>query len=400
MRDKSMLKLFKLEGYFVDKVEEREDRIYLSCRPRTRGMWYEDEYSTRINTTRVRTLRHVVIDTTMVFLVIAQRKFYFSKHKKRLWEALPGIQKHQQTSLEFRKQTILAVRDTNFSGAARRRGTSVMFPIRLLDELPEAQWCLNGEQLTRIGLDGKGVRKHQQIFTVTNLEKMELIGVLAERSQASLIATLKQRIPEEVRTQVKEVCIDMDTFFVQIIHEVFPHAHIVIDHFHVIAWGLHLLDQQKRLLQTLHRELYQIKHLLAKPIQKITKEEYQKLDRIFSIHPELKRSWKIIHQLRRVYWCTSYAEARSQLRKTIWLCEHAHIPEMERLAKTLRKWFEEILHYYLSTSTNALTEGIHTRFELIKRQHFGIKNVTRFAKRLFYTFLPLTLFLHYFVQSC
>lgn len=400
MHEHSIKKLFEMEGYVLTSLEQDAERIYVHCHVAVRGMHYEGEYSTQVNTTQVRTIRHMVLDRTVVWLCVTQRKFYFPRHKKRLWESLPGIQKGKQTSQLFRKETLLALQSTNFTGVAKKRGTSIMFPLRLLDALPPEQWCTEEEHIRRIGLDGKGVRKHQQLFTVTNLDEKKLLGVLPEQSQASLISSLKTVLPATVRESVQEVCIDMDMFFLKVIREVFPRARVVIDHFHVIAWGLHLLDQQKRILQNLSRERYQVKTLLAKPIQKLTEKEYQRLQEVFEQAPELKKSWKIIHQLRKIYWATSYTEARSQLRRTRWMCIQSHIPEMEQLAKTLTTWFDSILNYYLSHATNALTEGIHTKFELMKRAHFGIKNIPRFTKRLFYSFIPLSLLAHIFVQTC
>lgn len=44
---------------------------------------------------------------------------------------------------------------------------------------------------------------------------------------------------------------------------------------------------------------------------------------------------------------------------------------MKALAKTLTRWYEEMLNYYISKTTNAYTEGIHNHFERLKRNHFG-----------------------------
>ncbi len=73
---------------------------------------------------------------------------------------------------------------------------------------------------------------------------------------------------------------------------------------------------------------------------------------------------------------------------------------MKDLANTLTRWFDEILNYYLSKTTNAYTEGIHNHFERIKRNHFGIRNVERFCKRLLFCVLPMTIFLNLVAQRC
>ena len=207
-------------------------------------------------------------------------------------------------------------------------------------------------------------------------------------------------IPLEDRLAVREVCTDMDSFYINVAREVFPNACVVIDHYHVIAWGLHLLEELRRNLQVIHRKKFEVRHLLMKPAHKLIEEEYKKLQPCFEAFPEVKRAWKIIQQLRRVYWRATWKQACSELRKTIWYCHQSMIPEMENLAKTLKRRKQEILNYTISKTTNAFTEGSHTRFELIKRHHCGIRNIERFAKRLMFCFMPFTIIAQIFAQRC
>jgi transposase len=198
--------------------------------------------------------------------------------------------------------------------------------------------------------------------------------------------------------KVREVCTDMDPFYSAVAKVAFPNAIIVIDHYHVIAWALHLMDEIRISLQAVHRKKFAVKHLLMKPAQHLTDEEYKKLQLCFEAYPDVKRAWKIAHQLRRVYWQKNWRQACSELRKTIWYCHQSGIPEMKALAKTLIKWKYGILGYYRSKTTNAFTEGSHTRFELIKRGHCGIRNIDRFAKRLMFCMLPFTVIAQIFAQ--
>ncbi len=44
-----------------------------------------------------------MFENKKVFIAITQRRFYFSKHKKKLWESLPQVKKGQQMSTAFKK---------------------------------------------------------------------------------------------------------------------------------------------------------------------------------------------------------------------------------------------------------------------------------------------------------
>jgi len=290
------------------------------------------------------------------------------------------------------------LRNTDYSGSADMRQVSKMTPLRLIDEMVDSsiKW---DRPIKKIGIDGKGIGSRKQVFSITNLSENQILGILPNLTQKELKNKL-MNMPKQLKLAVKEVCIDMDTFFIAVIKQCFPNANIVIDHFHVIKWGIKLLKDQKRIIQEVRREKLPIDQLLAKPAHKLTDEEFAKLEYCFSKAPELKKSWKIIHQLRKVYWQEDYKKAHHQLRYVIWLCKQSDIWEMKDLANTLTRWFDEILNYYISQTTNAYTEGIHNHFERIKRNHFGIRNIDRFCKRLLFCLVPTAVFLEYFAQRC
>lgn len=265
-----------------------------------------------------------------------------------------------------------------------------MYPMRLLDEI-------NGFQINwdstchRIGLDGKGIMKHQAVTNITNLDKHEVISVLPAYNQATLEKWC-EGLTYEQRSQITEICVDMSDVPITVLNTYFPNAHLVIDQFHVIQLAIRYMQNLRTEIRQVEKIKIPIKHELTKPIHKLTEHEYDKIAPYLDKHLEIKCFWKTIHQLRLVYRQKDYRKARKQLRYVIWLCEQNKIPQMTVLAKTLRKWFDEILNYYISKTTNAYTEGIHTRFELIKRHHFGISNMERFAKRILFCLSPTVLF--------
>jgi len=198
---------------------------------------------------------------------------------------------------------------------------------------------------------------------------------------------------------VEEVCTDMDDFYINAAREVFPRARIVLDHYHIIAWGLHQMNVIRTTLQTVSGKKFPVQLILMRPAHLLTKEEMKKLQPCFKAFPEVKVAWMIVHELRKVYWQRDWRKAHSQLRKTVWFCEQSGIPEMEDLAKTLKRRKVEILNYYISKTSNAKTEALHARFETMKRLHCGIRNVERFAKRLMFCLLPFSVLTELFTQS-
>jgi len=104
MLSKKQLKIiFNLKGYVLDKIEEKNNQIFLYCHIQKITMKYKSEKSKKINCTRERVLMHSIFEGKQVFIKVNQRKFYFSKYNKRLWEKLPQVEKKQQTTTTFKK---------------------------------------------------------------------------------------------------------------------------------------------------------------------------------------------------------------------------------------------------------------------------------------------------------
>lgn len=181
MQKNHIKKSFKLEGYILDKIEYQNNLILLHCHTQKRTMKHKGETSHSICEIRERKLYHMMIEDELVMLITKQRRFYFKKHKKRLWEQLPNVEKRKQCTNTFQLNTLRELQRDNYSGTGRKRGKSGMFTMRLLDRLDMAEkWP---EKVERIGLDGKFVRGKKQVHHFVDLDKKKTIATFPEQKQ-------------------------------------------------------------------------------------------------------------------------------------------------------------------------------------------------------------------------
>ena len=103
MNKLQLRKIFNLEGYILDKMEELENKILLHCHLQKKSMIFNGETSNSVNQSRERKIAHSMLDHKKVYIVITQRRFYFSKHRKILWEPLPQVKHKQQSTSTFKK---------------------------------------------------------------------------------------------------------------------------------------------------------------------------------------------------------------------------------------------------------------------------------------------------------
>ena len=86
MRRNQLIKMYNLEGYMLDSFECKNEDIFLYCHLKLTTLTYKSQRSKKVSTSRIRKIKHQVREGKTVWLMVEQRKFYFSKYDKRLQE--------------------------------------------------------------------------------------------------------------------------------------------------------------------------------------------------------------------------------------------------------------------------------------------------------------------------
>lgn len=90
--------------------------------------------------------------------------------------------------------------------------------------------------------------------------------------------------------------------------------------------------------------------------------------------------WK--ERLHKFYRTRGYYQAHLALRN---MCDEmalSGLPEIKTLRRTLLKWREEILNYFLTGLTNGRTEGYNNIAKLVQKRAFGYKSFRNYRLRL------------------
>jgi len=181
MQKNHLKKLFKLEGYILDKIEYKNGKILLHCHLQRKTMVYCGEVGRKVNEVKIRHLPHMLLEDEMVILVVTRRRFYFPEHKTKRWEPLPDISMYKQTTNTFRLNTLRELQRDNYTGTGHKRHKSHMYSAYILDSMDiDIRWT---EDITKIGLDGKGVGHNKVVHNITNLSKNKPLAVLPNMNQ-------------------------------------------------------------------------------------------------------------------------------------------------------------------------------------------------------------------------
>jgi transposase len=218
------------------------------------------------------------------------------------------------------------------------------------------------------------------------LDKGRPIATFRGRRAEQVITWFKSR-PQAELDRVEVVVLDMSKTYASAIQELFGESVQVIDRFHVVKLAVDALDE---VLRSVHKQLEledakALKKLrrrwLKSPNQLNVDELIARADwrRRF---PQLREVIDWVQDLRRWFERQYEKPAREALLKLIERASQSAQEPLTRIAGTLTRWFEPIVHYIRNRYSNGITEGLNNKIKLIQRMAYGLRNEHNRRKRI------------------
>lgn len=397
---KCISEMFNLQGFLIDKAETLPDKILIFCRnPRKIVKCLHCLRSTKkVHQKKQREIKHSKIAEKIVILVINYRRFHCKNCKAVFTEELPGINR-KRTSKGFRKEILPWLSRNSFNFIGRQFNLAPSTLVKYLRELNgdlAIDW--NKLKIAKLGIDEHSFRGHNLIITITDLSNNRLLAILKSDDKNTLKRFLNN-IPEKVKANILEVCIDLKLGYKHVIQECLPLASIVADRFHVESLARRNLDQIRAIIQddAPIRKMY-LKKILWVNKDNLTNYELSKLEKIWKIYehyPILKQAWIIKEQIIFMYRAGTKEEALRRFNHVLMLIQthDKNCRYLNAMRKTLKQWKSQILNYWDNKTTNGFTEGCHTKIKMIKRVSFGFRNIDNYIAKMMLAFLPLATYL-------
>jgi transposase len=227
-------------------------------------------------------------------------------------------------------------------------------------------------------------RKQGYATTFVDLKTHKVFDVVLGRSEASLHAFLS-RLPGKER--VKLVVMDLSETYRSIIRRHFPNAMIVADRFHVIRMMNHHFLKTWSEFDPEGRKSRGLLSLMRRHAWNLKPEQIPKLEKYFEEHPGLKQLWEFKRDLSMILLKKNLKrnEARDLIPQFLWhMNELLQSPllHMKALGATLKSWAEPIVRMWRFSKSNGITEGLHTKMEMISRRAFGFRNFQNYRLRV------------------
>jgi len=344
----------------------------------------------RIKDSFLRKLRHESFGVRVSRLEVRTHKFHCLSCKRYFNERLPGVLPYARATESFKKEVCKkheqgipqsTLQKDLFIGNAtveRWYQKSVESKMREFAGRPCPQV---------LGIDEHFfTRKQGYATTLVDLKTHRVFEVVLGRSEASLKGFLNKLTGRE---RVKVVVMDLSETYRSIIKKYFPNAMIVADRFHVIRLvNHHFLKswqqfdpngrKNRGLLSLMRRHEWNLREDQKQNLDRYLYQEYPVMGAIYEFKQKLCRFLllkKVNHdQVKRKYagpFMTMLNE----------LDDHP-VEALRTLGKTLKSWLSEVVRMWRFTKTNSITEGLHTKMEMISRRAFGFRNFKNYRLRV------------------
>lgn len=336
-----------------------------------------------------RTVR--VIDAPLrdktTYLVIRKRRLWCKPCRKPFTEPVPGIRSRKRHTERYARHILWACE--KFSDLKQVRKTyrcSAFFLYKIYyQKLAEkVREKVNYSWTRTIGIDEHAFKKARYgaptefVTMIVDYDNRRVRELVLGKTQAALSASLHE-IPG--RQNVQNVIVDLCDPFKNFAQEFFPNARVVADKFHVLRLlSPALLRRRKEITGT--RANLRAKKLLLMSSQKLDYPSRFALRQFLSRYPDLYELYTWKEKLHRLYRTRGYHNAAIALRKLTDQMSWSALPEIKTLRRTLMKWREEILAYFLTGLTNARTEGFNNKAKVVKRRAYGYKSFENYRLKV------------------
>jgi transposase len=338
--------------------------------------------------TYVRLVRHESWGTRQVFLELKCHKWRCLGCNRYFRQQMPGILRWQQATEAFRRYIFQLHWDgINRSRLGRREKIAPATVER------HFQYFLRRSAAERkdavcpriLGIDEHFFSRRQGYATTfCDLAKHKVYDVVLGRSEAALASYLRQLKGKE---NVRVVCMDLSPTYRALVLKNFPKAMIVTDRFHVIR----LVGQQFlavwRGIDPTGSKNRGLLSLMRRHAANLSLEQSAKLALYLQQHPVLGVLYQFRERLCRLLLQRHHnAKACRRLApillRYIEQLRASGFAPLQSLGQTLDSWKYELARMWRFTRNNGITEGFHTKMEVLQRQAYGFRNFKNYRLRV------------------
>lgn len=375
-----------IQGLVIDAVK-RAQNIEVWARPHKRlaHCVHCQSHQLRIKATHRRTLKHTRQGNQLMVLHLKVPKYHCQDCNRYFRHRFQGIRPRFRATETFR----LEVFEAHNGGVSQRQLTAT----HQIGSATVERWYqhfigqrvseLSGRPCPEIlGIDEHFfTRKKGYATTLVDLKNHKVFDVVLGRSESSLRSYLK-RLPG--KENVRVIVMDLSETYRRIAREYFPHAMIVADRFHVVRLVNHHFLKLWQQYDPQGRKNRGLLSLMRRHHWRLSAIQKERLHQYLAQEPVLQALYFAKQQLNGFLALKTLNAERAEklLPEFLTLIDQFEQSPARSLAQTLRSWLEPIVRMWRFSKSNGITEGFHTKMEMLSRRAYGFRNFENYRLRV------------------
>ena len=369
----------------IEQVK-RGQIVEVWCKPKVRpACLYCQHDPVRIKSTHHRVLKHTRQGNQLMVLHLALPKYHCPNCNRYFRHPLRGIRPRLRATESYR----LEVFEAHDGGVSQRKLTvthkigSATVERWYQHQIKNRVAELSSRHCPRIlGIDEHFFsRKKGFATTLVDLKNHKVFDVVLGRSEASLRRYLSHLTG---RDRVKFVVMDLSETYRKIVQQYFPNAKIVADRFHVIRLVNQHFLQVWNQQDPVGRKNRGLLSLMRRHHWNLTLEQQQNLSQYLEKFPILQALYQAKQRLNSFLLLKKVPakKAKKYIPEFLRLLDQFEESPAKIIAQTIRSWLEPIIRMWRFSKSNGITEGFHTKMEMISRRAFGFRNFQNYRLRV------------------
>jgi transposase len=182
--------------------------------------------------------------------------------------------------------------------------------------------------------------------------------------------------------------LDMWDPYIASIKEHCPNGEMVFDKFHIIKKVNEALDtiRKKEFADATVREKLNMKRkrfIILKREKNLNEKQKERLNELMENNETLYKSYLLKEQISDIFDEVDYSVAVNRLRDWIKNVDESNNEEFKNVIKTFSRYWYGIRNYFKYKVTNAGSEGINTKINVIRRKAYGYWDLDYFILKIF-----------------
>lgn len=235
----------------------------------------------------------------------------------------------------------------------------------------------NFENIDAIGLDETSRAKgHEYITLFVDLQQRRTIFITEGKDNLTVarFAYDFQNHNGSIK-DIKDVSCDMSPAFIKGVTENLPNAQITFDKFHILKIINEAVDIVRKEEVSTNKLLKGTKYIWLKNYDNLTTKQKEKLETLTISKMNIKtlKAYNIRQSFQKIYQAKTEDEFITYLNKWYYWATHSRLDPMIKVAKTIKRHWDGIVHWYKSKINNGILEGLNSVIQAAKSKARGYK---------------------------